>query len=380
VVIESMALSLKEQKNKSTSLNKYYRNEALLLRELIDSHPNSSKLKTTDSGIVARIHRVAENVEDIVTIHGITSPLEETFWPKSRYVEKIVDNVQIKGMLHTFSELEMAHKRKRKRGQSDDDDESDNPLNYQAVKRQKLKDAQLEEASVAVGPPPPKRTPRAILFDALHRGSNIHAQMNAYFEAYFATENPNEIFSIFTNHLKVRRLGEYSPAVAGILSEFKKLKKGDKWYPIATEIPVCDMVNLNKASKKSVGMKAANLIYGTVADAIVYSKARENFVLLEYKTTTGDFKKGTTTMRGELSGFTDSPLMKACVQLTLTIEYFKRTYASLFKSTNVKKLPRNIYGYIIWTDPKGIDTGKFTLTPKFQRRILLQLSATGFFI
>ena len=344
--------------------------KASTFKAYLDSHPNNAKLRVSDTGISARIHNTKTNKIDIVTIYGITQPLKEAYWGKAPFVKLITSNKDIPGMSHVFYGV----------GAGGNDDQSarrsDDPMDDETLAKQLQAEERAFVASEAAAEP--KRTGKAIQHDAFKRGKDIHAQISIYFEVYRNVPDPLQILPTFRTHLSIAKLGECSPATETILNRFNA--RGDQWYPVASELPVCNATVLSAMEKGLTTTKGSSVprtVYGTSADAIVFSKAEQNYLILEFKTTTGNFAQSSGWMQGRFRDFPNSGLLRACIQLALTIEYFKRTYASVFRDNRISI--DTLCGYVLWVNPDGSNPGEFKLTPAYQQEIISRFYGTPFF-
>lgn len=340
------------------------RTTALLFAQMIETHPMREKLHLTDKGVHLRTENPYSNQIETVFLNGITAQLAQTICPHKHYKPTVAN-----GGATAWETKESADDGKSK----------------------------------------PRLSRTTIEQDSLERGKQAHRQMDMYSKLYVdemakggldrdkSFEDFNEKFN---ERILALRMGYISPVVKAIAQIYNMEQY--QFIPVASELPVCDgraldsyftpppppLPNdndrINEADAWFIHGKLPNpsppqrkVLYGSVVDAIVYSPRQRCLCFMEFTTTTGDFFHSKDTMLPPLEILENNVQNRKAIQLTLSIEYFKRTYGSIFADN---KISEKVYGFVVCVSPDGSRSNLHAVSPEVQESYLKLLKKTNFLV
>lgn len=302
-------------------------------RDAIFSHSAYRRLKRNtglERGYTIEVRdRNKPDTTTLVYMAGITSTLRDQFWPK--YVYKAAPK-HVPGVPRA---------------------DNDNVIVLDDADGGKTQKKKQKKAGR-------RRSQKLIRADAMLRGSIIHAQVAQY--TRYLSKDVKTTQEKFDNWLSDNEQ-QLHPAARRIILSFNEASgmRGDapvrRFYPIWSELPVCDMWNLNTAETR--------VPWATKVDSIVYDTETHSLTLVELKTSSADFEVGTNQMSAPLSWMIDSPLNQARVQLAVTTQLFRRTYGSILQGVWLK-------GMIVLVTPDGDYSKRWFMDEEHEMRDILQ--------
>jgi len=396
---------------------------------LVKNPIRESFLKT--DGIAMRVVDHQTNTREFICFTGITHEIERRFCPEgvSSYVKPTKDSGSIAGMLKiTEGDLEslfidQLDKKVEKTAISEQvflkemasemmmttDMEEEVGTAVQASEEEEEEDDHHRKG--------PKDSYLLRIENAKRRGRITHLKMEIYADTFMELLQRNKdvqakLDKTFRKQLGRNRLDpEPSKDIMRIISILNVEQL--QLLIIAAEVPVCAYRHLEgflrakarikqakKAEAKRTGRGnsisnqfakvvqakmtiatpkipangiAKPVLFGTLADAIVYCPRRNGIAIVEYTTTTGDWNAGRGKMLHPYQNLENSIKNRKRLQLAITIEHVKQTYGPILIDNDIST---EIYGYIIFTSPDGLRYELYIMPPHEQEGLVSLIANT----